>query len=699
MITLNNINYNIKNRTLFLNSSMKILNGEVTVLFGESGSGKSTLLNILASELPIQEGSYIFNSIPVNELTNEEKLKLRKNHILYIRQDDDFIKRYTLKENAILLLEARNQNFDLDTFTKLLNDVGISENKINKPLANLSNGERQRFAVVCATMIDADLYIFDEPTSSLDLDNSKKIVKLIEKIASKRKMVVVSMHNEQLFENGHFYTIEDQMIKEVKESILSETENVDSFTLKNDFMNSKLIKKEGINLFSHFPFFNTLLILVLSFVVALSSVFASYGHQLVPTQKDLLEGLYDNELFLVNYTDPVSNYDYDNDFFLSISNDKVNEIKNTEHVENVYPHQYLKLQTVYYTDENLRPNIINSDEYKKVTLLENGNEIISKLYDSDLLMTYLEIDPVYPHHRIKERCVHYDDRIQEGFYISSYLAQKLGINKLEGQSLKFYMSIPVASNPAIGYDKQNNPTILARGKVCVLKELEFPIKGILKNTSMNYYTVGTPNIFLDYDSIQNIIDNANEENKEWIEIAADQDMPDDVLRNFFSKQLIEEKWNPSAYIIEIDNLDYVDEVRSNLQKIDEHFYIRGFKVNGQMTQDIVDQQKTIFYGFSGAIIVVLWIASFIIGYFKKKRNTHYYHFLSHIGFDLKSIHKVQAIDCLILVILIIPFMAVFSILIDRLLSLNISFDLYYMVISLLQCIAVYLLMKRNYIEK
>lgn len=699
MITLNNINYNIKNRTLFLNSSMKILNGEVTVLFGESGSGKSTLLNILASELPIQEGSYIFNSIPVNELTNEERLKLRKNHILYIRQDDDFIKKYTLKENAILLLEARNQNFDLNTFTKLLNDVGINENKINKPLANLSNGERQRFAVVCATMIDADLYIFDEPTSSLDSDNSKKIVKLIEKIASKGKMVVVSMHNEQLFENGHFYTIEDQRIKEVKESILSETENVDSFTLKNDFMNSKLIKKEGINLFSHFPFFNTLLILVLSFVVALSSVFASYGHQLVPTQKDLLEGLYDNELFLVNYTDPVSNYDYDNDFFLSISNDKVNEIKNTKHVENVYPHQYLKLQTVYYTDENLKPNIINSDEYKKVTLLEKGNEITSKLYDSDLLMTYLEIDPVYPHHRIKERCVYYDDNVQEGFYISSYIAQKLGINKLEGQSLKFYMSIPVASNPAIGYDKQNNPTILARGKVCVLKELEFPIKGILKNTSMNYYTVGTPNIFLDYDSIQNIIDNANEENKEWIEIAADQDMPDDVLRNFFSKQLIEEKWNPSAYIIEIDNLDYVDEVRSNLQKIDEHFYIRGFKVNGQMTQDLVDQQKTIFYGFSGAIIVVLWIASFIIGYFKKKRNAHYYHFLSHIGFDLKSIHKVQAIDCLILVILVIPFMAVFSILIDRLLSLNILFDLYYMVISLLQCIAVYLLMKRNYIEK
>lgn len=699
MITLNNINYNIKNRTLFSNARMVILNDEITVLFGESGSGKSTLLNILASELPIQEGCYIFNSIPVNELTNEEKLKLRKNHILYIRQDDDFIKRYTLKENAILLLETRNQTFDLDTFKNLLNTVGINENKINKPLANLSNGERQRFAVVCATMIDADLYIFDEPTSSLDLDNSKKIVKLIEKIASKGKMVVVSMHNEQLFENGHFYTIEDQMIKEVKESILSETRNVDSFTLKNDFMNSKLIKKEGINLFSHFPFFNTLLILVLSFVVALSSVFASYGHQLVPTQKDLLEGLYDNELFLVNYTDPVSNYDYDNDFFLSISDDKVNEIKNIEHVVNVYPHQYLKLQTVYYTDENLKPNIINSDEYKKITLLENGNEITSKLYDSDLLMTYLEIDPVYPHHRIKERCVHYDDSIQEGFYISSYLAQKLGINKLEGQSLKFYMSIPVASNPAIGYDKQNNPTILARGKVCVLKELEFPIKGILKNTSMNYYTVGTPNIFLDYDSIQNIIDNANEENKEWIEIAADQDMPDDVLRNFFSKQLIEEKWNPSAYIIEIDNLDYVDEVRSNLQKIDEHFYIRGFKVNGQMTQDIVDQQKTIFYGFSGAIIVVLWIASFIIGYFKKKRNAHYYHFLSHIGFDLKSIHKVQAIDCLILVILIIPFMAVFSILIDRLLSLNISFDLYYMVISLLQCIAVYLLMKRNYIEK
>ena len=261
------------------------------------------------------------------------------------------------------------------------------------------------------------------------------------------------------------------------------------------------------------------------------------------------------------------------------------------------------------------------------------------------------------------------------------------------------MTIPVASDPSVGYE-EGKPTTLARGRICVLDKLELPIKGILKETTMNSYTINpTPNIYLDYDIIQSIIDNANEENKDWINIVAKQQIQDEVIKEFCSTRLMETAWNPSAYIIVVDDLEYVDEVRSNLQKINESFYIRGFKANGQITQDMVEQQKMIFYGFSAAIIVVVAITSFIIGYFKKRRNNKYYDFLYHIGFELKNIHKVQKIDNMFIAVLIIPFAILFSVIINRYLNFNIQFDSYYVVMLVMQSLFVLIFMGINHYSK
>lgn len=699
MIALKKVSYNIGSRDLFLESNVNINNNEVTVIYGESGTGKSTLLGILSLEIPMQSGEYYFDTFKINDLTIEESTTLKRQHILYIRQDEMFIKKYTLKENACLLLEARDQILDVAIFKQLLTKVGIDINKIDKPLANLSNGELQRFSVVCACMIDANLYIFDEPTSSLDVENSTIVVSMIEKIASKGKMVIVSMHDDKWFKNAHAYIIEDQEIKEVRKT--QSSNEINEFTINDNCIKNKLIFKEGMNLFSHSPILNTILIIILSFVIGLSSIFSTFGHQLVPIQKDLLEGVYDNELFLVNYTEKVANFaDYDSDFFLSIPKEMVTQIQNVDHVAHVYPNQYLQLQVDYFVEVKERPNILNEEKYKMITLLENDKEVISQSYDEDLLMTYLEVDSVYPHHRIKERCEYYDDSVEEGFYITSYLAQKLGITELNHQTLSFYMTIPVASVAGVAYDSNDNPSVLVRGMFSVLDKLELPIKGILKETTMNSYTINpTPNIYLDYDIIQSIIDNANEENKDWIEERAKKETEIAEIKQFWPYELMETAWNPSAYIIVVDDLEYVDEVRSNLQKINESFYIRGFKANGQITQDMVEQQKMIFYGFSAAIIVVVAITSFIIGYFKKRRNNKYYDFLYHIGFELKNIHKVQKIDNMFIAVLIIPFAILFSIIINRYLNFNIQFDSYYVVMLVTQSLFVLIFMGINRYSK
>lgn len=693
MLEINHLNHNFKDRTIFTDSYIKIYENELTIIYGESGSGKSTLMNIMALELDTQ-ADFLFNGIDVNKLSIDEKNQLKRNHILYIHQDDYLVRNYTLKENAKLLVETKGQVFNQKRLLTLMDKVGIEKKKLNKSLSTLSNGERQRFSIICAMMIDAWLYIFDEPTSSLDEKNALSVMKLIKEIANEDKMVVVSLHNQSLVNQGHFYKLENNKINEIKIGI-SKSANK-KYTIEKEKVNKKLLFKESVNHFGHMPIINTFSILVLALVIAFSSVFATYGYQLVPTQTDMLEGIYDNELFVVNSTDTLSVNDYDYDANLSIPKDQVEEIKNTEHVKNIYPHIYLRLQTAAFEDENLRPNILSDEKYRYISLIDNHNEIDKLDYSNDLYMTYLEVNPIYPHHQIENRCEYIDKSISNGLYITADVAQKFGIKELHGQSLKFYTTVFVASDPGVLYDTNNNPNRLVRGAIGVLKEIEIPIKGVLKRTTLNYYNLNEPKILLDYAYIQKIMDETNQENIEWINNAASQEITNSTVREFFPYKIMETKWEPSAYIIEVDSLSNVDKVREDIQKINGDFYVRGLKVNGQLTKDIVNQQKTLFYSFTAALVIVVLVLSFIISYFKKKRNEHYYQFLFKLGYSLKNIQTVILNENLLFMVLILPFTIIFSYLVRNLLSVPAVFNQFFIMMIAIQMVISFLLLNRKY---
>ena len=65
----------------------------------------------------------------------------------------------------------------------------------NKKAKLLSGGEKQRLCIARALAIDREVYIFDEPTSNLDVENSRIVEKCILDLARKGKTVIIATHN------------------------------------------------------------------------------------------------------------------------------------------------------------------------------------------------------------------------------------------------------------------------------------------------------------------------------------------------------------------------------------------------------------------------------------------------------------------------------------------------------------------------
>lgn len=144
MIELKNITKRYGALTVYDDFSLDIEEGKITCLLGASGCGKTTLLNILAGLVPF-EGSI-------------EPSGLRCS---YIFQQPRLVPNLTVEGNLRLVCK------DEKRVAEMLERVGLAEKRRAYP-AELSGGQAQRVSVARAFLHPAQLFLMDEPFSSLD---------------------------------------------------------------------------------------------------------------------------------------------------------------------------------------------------------------------------------------------------------------------------------------------------------------------------------------------------------------------------------------------------------------------------------------------------------------------------------------------------------------------------------------------------
>lgn len=185
---------------------------------GKSGVGKSTLLRIVGLLDNPDEGDVILFGKSANKLNDEQKSALRLHSIGFIFQFFNLIPSLTVLENielplalaGVKKLARKEKAMDLLNYFKL---SALAQRFPN----SLSGGERQRIATIRALTNNPKIILADEPTSSLDDENSALLIELLNQINRERGTIII-LATTDLYEKlptNKDYALKDGHLQEV----------------------------------------------------------------------------------------------------------------------------------------------------------------------------------------------------------------------------------------------------------------------------------------------------------------------------------------------------------------------------------------------------------------------------------------------------------------------------------------------------
>lgn len=186
--------------TILKNISFVIQKGTKVTIAGRTGAGKTTITNVLMKLYDIESGKILIGNLDISEIST----KCLRDNISYISQNP-YIFADTVRNNIIL---GNNEITDKQ-INDLIHEMGV-ENLFSKlsngldtkiKISKLSYGELQIIAFIRAILHKANFYIFDEPTSNIDLKTERMIQNIIDKI-SKKSTVIIIAHRKSTIESS-----------------------------------------------------------------------------------------------------------------------------------------------------------------------------------------------------------------------------------------------------------------------------------------------------------------------------------------------------------------------------------------------------------------------------------------------------------------------------------------------------------------
>lgn len=179
--------------------------GQVTAIVGPSGSGKSTAVELLSGNLSGYEGCmwlqsgntgnnstqrYQINDLSIESLTREIAIVAAQSHLFAGTLRDNLLmaKPDATESELWQALEAAHIDEFVHAQSQEL-DLAIEQGA-----SNLSGGQKQRIAIARALLREPAVYIFDEATSSVDVESETLILQTIRALADRGKTVIMVTH-------------------------------------------------------------------------------------------------------------------------------------------------------------------------------------------------------------------------------------------------------------------------------------------------------------------------------------------------------------------------------------------------------------------------------------------------------------------------------------------------------------------------
>ncbi len=195
IIEVQNLKYEINNKTILDNICLKVNKGELVGLIGPNGAGKTTLLKCL-NGINKAEGIVKINGSLINQMNNKslaEKVALMHQNTqigfpfpareVVLMGRYPYLKRLQRESKEDYKIARKNMEY---TDTEKLEDCAISQ---------MSGGERQRVLFAKTLTQETGIILLDEPTANLDITYQEQIFKYSRELSEQGKTVVAAMHD------------------------------------------------------------------------------------------------------------------------------------------------------------------------------------------------------------------------------------------------------------------------------------------------------------------------------------------------------------------------------------------------------------------------------------------------------------------------------------------------------------------------
>ncbi len=203
-----------KDREILKGINLDLPAGSFVSLVGESGCGKSTIAGLLAVKNRGYSGKITIGSAELSEVNETDLMK----HVVLVRHNS-YLFKGTVEENLRMAKSDATEE-EMNAVLEKVNLLGFLQTQdglqtqLLEKAGNLSGGQCQRLVIARALLKDAEVYIFDEATSNIDVESEELIMNVIHEIAKTRTVLLISHRLANVVKSDQIYFLKNGKIIE-----------------------------------------------------------------------------------------------------------------------------------------------------------------------------------------------------------------------------------------------------------------------------------------------------------------------------------------------------------------------------------------------------------------------------------------------------------------------------------------------------